>query len=655
MKAFQRYIRLAGIGIGVGALALFPMHLQADETAKKVDILFTSDIHSHLNEFSVSTEEGTKNIGGLAKIQTLMDAQREENQDTLVVDAGDFSMGTLLQTIYSTEAPELRMLGYMGVEATTIGNHEFDYRSEGLADMLIRAKDSGEELPQMLVCNVDWEAMEDDMTEGQQLLSEAFHTYGVSPYTMIQKGDINIAVIGVFGKDALACSPTCELEFKDPVLGVQQAVEEIKAQEDADLILCLSHCGTNENPKKSEDEILAKEVPELDLIISGHAHRELEEPIVYGDTYIVASGKYGEKLGSVSLEQKSDGRWEVSEYDLLAVDEAVAADETTQEKVDEYTKIVDETYLKDFGYTSNQLLVYNPYEFSSIDAIYKEHTDHNLGNLMSDAFFEAVAKTDTGDDTAPAVAIVPSGCMRESYPVGELTVSDVFNSYSLGIGMDKTAGYPLISVYLTGKELKTIAEIDASVSDLMAAARLYCSGMNFSYNPNRLLLNKVTDVYLTDETGQRQEIEDEKLYRVIADLYSGQMLGAVENTSYGILAVTPKFADGTPIENMEDAVIYDKNNGNKEIKAWTAIASYMESFPENEDGIPEIPAEYETAAGRKIVEDKANPVAIFSGLNIYGVVILLVGVILISIAAAVIVLIVRFVGTIKSRSKHLRF
>ena len=148
---------------------------------------------------------------------------------------------------------------------------------------------------------------------------------------------------------------------------------------------------------------------------------------------------------------------------------------------------------------------------------------------------------------------------------------------------------------------------------------------------------------MTDTEGQRQEIEDDKLYRVIADLYSGQMLGAVENTSYGILSVTPKFADGTPIENIEDAVIYDKNNGSKEIKAWTAIASYLESFPKNKDGISEIPAEYAQAAGRKIVEDKANPVAILSGLNVYGAVILLVCVVLVCIVAAVIVLIIRFV------------
>lgn len=111
-------------------------------------------------------------------------------------------------------------------------------------------------------------------------------------------------------------------------------------------------------------------------------------------------------------------------------------------------------------------------------------------------------------------------------------------------------GYPLISVYLTGKELKTAAEIDASVSDFMTTARLYSSGLNFTYNPNRMILNKVTDVYLDDGNGGRIELEDDKLYRVVADLYSGQMLSAVTDMSYGLLSLVPKYADGTPIEDL---------------------------------------------------------------------------------------------------------
>ncbi len=89
----------------------------------------------------------------------------------------------------------------------------------------------------------------------------------------------------------------------------------------------------------------------------------------------------------------------------------------------------------------------------------------------------------------------------------------MFNSFSLGIGADGVPGDPLIEAYLTGKELKTVAEIDASVSDLMTSARLYMYGLQFTYNPHRMILNRVTDVYLLDADGNRRELEDDKLYR----------------------------------------------------------------------------------------------------------------------------------------------
>ena len=175
----------------------------------------------------------------------MIDEKKKENPDTLILDGGDFSMGTLIQTVYTTEAAELRMLGYLGCDVTTFGNHEFDYRSGGLADMLKTAKNSGETVPKLVVCNVDWDAMEKEgLSKVQKQIESAFETYGVKDYVVIQKGGVKIAVLGVFGKDALECAPTCELEFKDPVESAKNTVEEIKKKEDVDMIACVSHSGT---------------------------------------------------------------------------------------------------------------------------------------------------------------------------------------------------------------------------------------------------------------------------------------------------------------------------------------------------------------------------------------------------------------------------
>ena len=580
---------------------------------QQVDILFTHDTHSHLDPFTSLVDGQETETGGFARTNTLIKEQRAKNPDTLVIDGGDFSMGTLIQTVFESQAAELRLLGYMGCDATTFGNHEYDFRSKGLANMLTSATDSGDPLPALVVCNVDWDAMEAaGLTEGQQRLKDAFAYADVRDYTIVQKGDVRIAVVGVFGKDALACAPTCELKFKDPIEAVKATVAQIKAAEDVDMLVCVSHSGTWEDPKKSEDELLAKAVPELDLILSGHTHTEIRQPICHGSTYVVSCGEYGRNLGSISLQQKADGRWELADYALLPITADVPADADTQQRIDRFMDTVDTDYLAQFGYTKDQVLAENDVVFSLLKDLGDVHTEHNLGDILSDAYIYAVKNAADYDGQPVDVAVVPSGTVRDTYARGDITVEQVFNSFSLGIGADGVPGYPLISVWLTGKELKTAAEIDASVSDLMTTARLYSSGLNFTFNPHRLPLNKVTDVYL-EQDGQRVELEDDKLYRVIADLYSGQMLSAVTKMSYGILSIVPKYPDGTPIEDFEDVIITE--NG-RELKAWDAIARYMASFEDTDgDGIPNVPEYYRTLHDRKVVETSRSPAALLKKPN----------------------------------------
>lgn len=591
----------------------WPVCAQDAAPGTTVDIVFTHDTHSHLNTFTTMVDGLETELGGFARMNTLIEAQRAQTPDTLVIDGGDFSMGTLIQTVFETQAAELRMLGYLGCDVTTLGNHEFDYRSKGLANMLTSAQASGDAVPAMVVCNVDWDTMEaEGLTEGQQRLKDAFAAYGVSDYTVLEKGDVDIAVVGVFGKDALACAPTCELKFEDPIEAVKQTVADIKANEDVDMIICVSHSGTWEDESKSEDELLAKAVPDLDLILSGHTHTEIEKPIQHGSTYVVSCGEYGKNLGELTLTQQADGRWAMSAYELIPITSDIAVHAATQQTIDSFMDTVDTDYLARFGYTKDQVLAENDIVFSTQKDLENIHEEHNLGDIIADAYVYAVENAADYDGVPVDLAVVPSGTVRDTYARGDITVEQVFNSFSLGIGADGVPGYPLISVYLTGREIRTAAEIDASVSDFMTTARLYCSGLNFTYNPHRLLLNKVTDVCLEDD-GQRVALEDDKLYRIVADLYSGQMLSAVTDMSYGILAIVPKYADGTPITDFEDAIITE--NG-RELKAWDSIARYMASFADTDgDGIANVPAYYSTTHGRKLVDTSRSPLALLKNPN----------------------------------------
>lgn len=606
MRFRKKILTIAVALVAVLVMAL-PSFARAEEEAKTLDLLFVHDVHSHLNTFTTLEDGKSVQMGGLSRIMTLAKAQFEKNPDTLFVDGGDFSMGTVVQSVFETDAAELRVLGALGIEATTIGNHEFDYGPDGLANSLMAAKNSGDKVPAMIISNIDWEATKaEPESEARNALLAAFEEYGTKEYMMLQKGDVSVAIFGIYGKDALDCSPFCELIFKDPVEAAKETVAKIQANEDADIIICLSHSGTWEDESISEDEILAKSVPEIDVIVSAHTHTKLDEPIVHGtgSTYIVSCGEYGKYLGSVSLEENAYGGWDVTEYKLYPITTDIPQDADMQETIDEYVAMVDVNYLARYGYTRTQVLAENDVEFVPSGDLGTKHTELNLGSIMADSYRYTVENLPEWDGIPVDVAVVPAGLVRESYPIGNITVEDVYNSFSLGIGEDGLAGYPILSVYFTGAELKMVAEIDASLSTLVPYIRLYTSGLQWTYNPNRLILSKSMDAHLVTMNGERVELEDDKLYRVVADLYSAKLIGSVTDMSYGLIKLVPKHADGTPVENYADCII---TTDGREVKAWEAIANYMESFEDTDgDGLANVSARYATEEGRKVVEDSKN-------------------------------------------------
>jgi len=648
------------LALALAVLLLFPVLSQTyvraeEENAKAMDVMFIHDFHSHMENFA-SVEDGqTIYLGGIPQIKTLIKEQKEQNPNTLVLDAGDFAMGTLIQAVYESEAPELKMLGSIGCEVTTLGNHEFDYKGTGLANMMNTAVKSGAVLPAIVLCNVDWESMEAaGLTETQQKIKDAFLAYNVQDYVVLQKGDVSVAVFGLFGKDALACVPNCDLLFEEPTEAARETVDAILANEDVDMIACVSHSGTWSDPEKSEDELLAKAVPEIDVIISGHTHTKLDEPIVHGNTYIVSCGEYGKRVGSFHMEMTDEGAngdavWKMSEYDLIEVRADIPEDEETKAQIEALMDSVDTLYLGKWGYHRNQVIAQNDVVFSSVKDLSGIHEDHNLGNIMADAYKYAVGTAPDFDGDRVAVAIAPSGTIRGSYPVGDITVADIYNSFSLGIGEDGVPGYPLLSVYVTGEELKLIAEIDASISDLMTTARLYNSGLQFTFNPNRMILNRVTDCYLVDADGNREEIEKDKLYRIVSDMYSGQMLGGVTDLSFGLLSIKLKHADGSPVERLEDAIIHVEG---EELKAWAAIAGYMDDFADTDgDGISNVPEYYEGKQGRKTIDDSKNILDLIKSPNKYAAMIVGVLAIVILLLIAIILLIKKFVKKVVKKVK----
>jgi 2',3'-cyclic-nucleotide 2'-phosphodiesterase (5'-nucleotidase family) len=233
-----------------------------------------------------------------------------------------------------------------------------------------------------------------------------------------------------------------------------------------------------------------------------------------------------------------------------------------------------------------------------------------VGALVADAFHWAMGDLAAEDGyTGHTVAVTADGVLRAAILAGEVTASEAFDVLSMGVGEDGTSGFPLVSVYLTGKEIKAAMEVDASVTPIMPAAQLYMSGVHYSFNTHRMFFNRVTRSTF-DEPGYLNgfqshtltKIEDGELYRVVTGMYSAQMLSTVKEKSMGLLSLVPKDAQGQPITDFTKHIVYDQD-GN-ELKEWYALAAYLQSF--GEDGIHDWYAIQNASIGAKSVSDSWN-------------------------------------------------
>lgn len=642
----------------LAVLCVLPVGAVAEGCTQETNvttILFTHDLHSHF--LPQLTAEGGES-GGYARLKTVIDGERAMNPDALLVDGGDFSIGSLIQTLYTTQAAELRTMGAMGYDAVTIGNHEFDHKGTGFAEMLNSAKAAQQAAVELLL--VDARPLENmdaykerfgpvtpvlptlletnyapaDDNPDRAFIRSAMEDYGVTDCVTLERGGVTYGLFGLMGVDSDECAPTSGFTRTDAAKAAKRCVETLKG-EGAEIIVCLSHSGTGDSLASSEDEELAKAVDGIDVIVSGHTHSTLAEPLVVNDTYIVSSGPYCQNLGSLTFSWDDGGEKRLLDYRLIPIDETVAENPEIAGLVEQWKDMVGEVYLARYGLTYDEVLTHSDYDLNTPASAVQEN--NGLGTLVSDAFLWADRTLDAAYADSPhTVSVTADGVLRANLPAGDLTAAMAFDVLSMGVGEDGTSGFPLVAVYLTGKELKAAMEVDASVTPIMPAAQLYMSGAKYAFNTKRMFFNRVYDAALTDVTfdesgtGNAYEIDDNALYRVVTGMYSAQMLGTVKSKSMGLLSLEPKQANGTPVTDFADCILCDAN-GN-ELKEWYALAAYLEQF--GEDGLPDRYAA--PANGCKQVSDSFAPGQLLAGWNgitwvVLGIVLLILALILLLI------------------------
>ncbi len=289
----RRFLRNGLIGVAGLGLSANPVSLLASEDYITISVLHTNDIHCHIEPFSGGNQY-TDGKGGLARISALFKKFKTENPNTLLFDAGDMFQGTPYYNYFKGELM-LKVMTAAGYDAGTIGNHEFDDGLEGIFNSLPSAG-----FP-IISSNYDF---------SDTILNKKFPEWKI-----FKKSGIKIGVygLGIELKGLVGDKNFGNTKYIDPLQTALKMESFLKYDKKCDLVVCLSHLGLKYKSNKVSDMVLAGETSLTDLIIGGHTHSFLEEPIVEknkaGKQVIVNQASWGGMvLGRIDFTFEREGK-----------------------------------------------------------------------------------------------------------------------------------------------------------------------------------------------------------------------------------------------------------------------------------------------------------------------------------------------------------
>jgi 2',3'-cyclic-nucleotide 2'-phosphodiesterase (5'-nucleotidase family) len=431
-----------------------------------VTILFFNDVHGHLSPFKIRTDAGKKEVGGVARLATLIETIREENRikniQTFVLIAGDILQGTPMSTVFRGQ-PDVECFNAMGVHAMTVGNHEFDFGLQNFLDLKQKAR-----FP-FLSSNIV-------VRDTGNLLC--------APYAALKLTDrVSLSIIGVTTKLLLTTTRTENVQTVDVLDPVQSVTRVFEAVKDRGPVILLSHS------KHKTDRAIATAVPDLAAVIGGHDQILLSPYRKVGEVPVFQAFEKGKFLGRIDLQidPLSKKALLVSNR-YLPVTADIKADPRIERIIDAYRAKLESRFLEVLGESKVFL-------DAERDRIRYEET--NLGNWVADLVREA---------SGARIALINGGSLRASIDEGPITLEDVY----------KTMPYAneIVVIELTGAEL--MQALTRSVSGSREdedGGFLHVSGIRFEVRAK-----KVENLAV----GDRQEpLDADHTYRVaITDFLS---------------------------------------------------------------------------------------------------------------------------------------
>jgi len=576
----------------------------------ELTVLHTNDWQSRLLGFGPNAEYtpdvvgDDDTIGGVARLKTLIDARCADAPGPVVLlDGGDFSMGTLFHTVTRETGGELQLLHRLGYDAVTLGNHEFDFRPAGLADMITSAL-AGEGAPPIVATNLSL----DDADPRDDGLERLMDQGVVVRRLILEREGLRIGLLGVLGQEAYEVMGQAEpVAIADPIPTLQREARALR-EAGADVVVLMSHSGverhSDEGPWEGPEVDYAKALTEVDVIVGGHSHTPLFEPIDVEGRTVVQAGSEGRYLGELRLRVGDDGVERV-DYTLHPIDDRIVGDAATSRFIAGLQARVEAQVTDAWGYGFDQPVVQVPQDLT------RKQTDHVLGNLYTDGL-----RRGTGAD----LAVTARGSIRDDVQRGRSgiqRVSDIFRVAPLGIGtVDDSPGYAVVKAYFTGRDLKSVMEF------LLVGYQLKgedyfpsVSGARIHHNTHRVLFDRVVDIELGDAaTGfSLAQLDDDHLYSLAATTYIGSFLPTVADTTFGLLDAVPRNAQGKPVTDMNE-LLFDldpQSQGVQELKAWRAVLEHFDQLPDlNGDGLSDVPVNSPLSHNRFVQDDSWSPRAL---------------------------------------------
>lgn len=444
--------------VWLSAMPLAASSALARQAEINLTILHVNDTHGHIIPYLDKSVDSVHPVGGAEYLAKMVERERAANPDgTILLSAGDMFQGTPVSNLFRGK-PVIEIMNYLKYDAMALGNHEFDW---------------GQDVLQSIISSASFPVISANIFKRGGTLIR-----GVKPYVILKRKDIRIAVIGITTPDT--CYTTkpgniAGLTFAAPEKVLPAIIRRVRAQ-GASIVIALTHCGLD------ADRQLAREVGGIDVIVGGHSHTAVRDPVIESGTVIVQAGSNGIYLGVLKItfdpkKKKILSCTSKDELRLVSPASGAGLDPNVARIVDNYDAKIKTEFSKVVG-------------TAAADLTRDPTRESRLGDVVADAMRGAAGTQ---------VAFQNGGGIRADIPSGPVTVEEIFTA----LPFDDD----LVSMDLSGEQIKEILE-----KSVLSENILQVSGIRIEYDLTKPAGAKAASVEVDGKPIQAQAS-----YRVVTN------------------------------------------------------------------------------------------------------------------------------------------